>query len=295
MEEQLMSLKVDFAFKEIMQNEKVRKGFISAVLQIPVEDIISTTILNTYLRQEHKDDKLGILDIRVNLNGNTEIDIEMQVVPFNYWTERALFYTSKMYIENIELGKKYSMLKKVISISILNFNLLKENYFYNSFHIRNDKTNKLFTDKMEWHTIELLKLPNDIETTNDLLKLWTGFIKESGENKELIKMIATKNEYLQEAYNELEKISANKQKRLEYETRQKALLDYNTLIDDAEKRGQEKGEKIGQAKGEKIGQAKERLEIAKGLLELEILDIETIALKTKLSIDEVKNLKTKLK
>ncbi len=287
MEEQLMSLKVDFAFKEIMQNEKVRKGFISAVLQIPVEDIISTTILNTYLRQEHKDDKLGILDIRVNLNGNTEIDIEMQVVPFNYWTERALFYTSKMYIENIELGKKYSMLKKVISISILNFNLLKENYFYNSFHIRNDKTNKLFTDKMEWHTIELLKLPNDIETTNDLLKLWTGFIKESGENKELIKMIATKNEYLQEAYNELEKISANKQKRLEYETRQKALLDYNTLIDDAEKRGQEKGEKIGQAK--------ERLEIAKGLLELEILDIETIALKTKLSIDEVKNLKTKLK
>ncbi len=279
MEEQLMSLKVDFAFKEIMQNEKVRKGFISAVLQIPVEDIISTTILNTYLRQEHKDDKLGILDIRVNLNGNTEIDIEMQVVPFNYWTERALFYTSKMYIENIELGKKYSMLKKVISISILNFNLLKEDYFYNSFHIRNDKTNKIFTDKMEWHTIELLKLPNDIETTNDLLKLWTGFIKESGENKELIKMIATKNEYLQEAYNELEKISANKQKRLEYETRQKALLDYNTLIDDAEKRGQ----------------AKERLELAKGLLELEILDIETIALKTKLSVDEVRNLKTKLK
>ncbi len=279
MEEQLMSLKVDFAFKEIMQNEKVRKGFISAVLQIPVEDIISTTILNTYLRQEHKDDKLGILDIRVNLNGNTEIDIEMQVVPFNYWTERALFYTSKMYIENIELGKKYSMLKKVISISILNFNLLKEDYFYNSFHIRNDKTNKVFTDKMEWHTIELLKLPDDIETTNDLLKLWSGFIKESGENKELIKMIATKNEYLQEAYNELEKISANKQKRLEYETRQKALLDYNTLIDDAEKRGQ----------------AKERLELAKGLLELEILDIETIALKTKLSVDEVRNLKTKLK
>jgi len=154
------------------------------------------------------------------------------------------------------------MLKKVISISILNFNLLKEDYFYNSFHIRNDKTNKVFKDKIEWHTIELLKLPDDIETTNDLLKLWSGFIKESRENKELIKMIATKNEYLQEAYNELEKISANKQKRLEYETRQKALLDYNTLIDDVEKRGQ----------------AKEGLEIAKGLLELEILDIETIAL-----------------
>jgi len=53
MEEQLMSLKIDFAFKELMQNEKVRKDFNSAVLQISVENIISTTILNTYLRQEH--------------------------------------------------------------------------------------------------------------------------------------------------------------------------------------------------------------------------------------------------
>lgn len=54
-------------------------------------------------------------------------------------------------------------------------------------------------------------------------------------------MLATKNEYLKIAYDELEKISADKQKRLEYEACQKALYDYNTLIDEAEERGIEKG------------------------------------------------------
>lgn len=275
MEQQLMSLKVDFAFKELMNNEKVRKGFISAVLDIPVSTIISTTILNTYLRKEHQEDKLGILDVRVELNGNIEIDIEMQVVPFKHWIERTLFYNSKMYVETIEAGKKYSTLKKVINISILNFNLLEEDNFYNSFHIRNDKTYKIFTDMIEWHTIELLKLPDDIKTTNDLLKLWAGFIKESGENKELIKMLATKNEYLQEAYYELEKISADKQKRLEYEARQKDLYDYNTLMEEAEEKGIEKGiEKV-----------------AKNLLD--ILDIDTIALKTGLTVEQIKNLKNR--
>ena len=32
----IMSPKVDFAFKEIMFSDKVRKGFLSAVLEIPV-------------------------------------------------------------------------------------------------------------------------------------------------------------------------------------------------------------------------------------------------------------------
>lgn len=268
-----MSLKVDFAFKELMYNEKVRKGFISAVLNIPADTIISTTILNTYLRQEHKDDKLGILDVRVEMNGNVEIDIEMQIVPFKYWAERTLFYNSKMYVETIEAGKKYSTLKKVVSISILNFNLLEEQEFYNSFHIRNDKTHTLFTDMMEWHIIELLKLPEDIKNTTDLIELWAGFIKKSGEDKELVKMIATKNEYLQAAYDELEKISADEQKRMEYEDRQKAIYAFNTSMEEAEEKG----------KYEKS------IEVAKEAIKLGV-NIEMISKMTGLSLEEIKKL-----
>ena len=41
----IMSPKVDFAFKEIMRNEIVRKGFLSAVLGIKDTEIKETVLL----------------------------------------------------------------------------------------------------------------------------------------------------------------------------------------------------------------------------------------------------------
>lgn len=88
----LMKPKVDFCFKELMEDEEVRLGFISAVLGVAPEEIISTELLPTYLRKQYQDDKLGILDVRIRLNGGTQMDMEIQVVPFELWAERSLFY-----------------------------------------------------------------------------------------------------------------------------------------------------------------------------------------------------------
>lgn len=57
--------------------------------------------------------------------------------------------------------------------------------------------------------------------------------------------MAKTNEYLDEAYQTLLNLSADEQKRLEYEAREKALKDYNTQISSAEKRGRKAGEEIG--------------------------------------------------
>ncbi len=46
MKEFLMKPKVDFAFKEIMKDEKARIGFLSAVLNIPPEEIKETRLMN---------------------------------------------------------------------------------------------------------------------------------------------------------------------------------------------------------------------------------------------------------
>lgn len=60
-------------------DEKARIGFLSAVLKIKPEEIKETQILNTNLRKEHDDDKQGILDVRLLMNNNAEIDIEIQL------------------------------------------------------------------------------------------------------------------------------------------------------------------------------------------------------------------------
>lgn len=96
MAEFLMKPKIDFAFKEIMEDGKARTGFLSAVLKIRPEDIRETRILNTYLRREHEDDKQGILDVRLLMDDGSEIDTEIQLSELAVWGDRSLFYLAKM-------------------------------------------------------------------------------------------------------------------------------------------------------------------------------------------------------
>ena len=57
-------------------------------------------------------------------------------------------------------------------------------------------------------------------------------------------MIAEKDPYIQSAYNQLQIISQDKQKRMEYEAREKAIRDYNQSMYEAEQRGVERINKL---------------------------------------------------
>ena len=60
-------------------------------------------------------------------------------------------------------------------------------------------------------------------------------------------MLAQKNPYIESAYERLKVISQDRQKRLEYEAREKAILDHNQMMLEAEERGEERGaERINQ-------------------------------------------------
>ncbi len=232
----LMKPKIDFAFKEIMMDEKARIGFLSAVLKIKPEEIKETQILNTNLRKEHEDDKQGILDVRLLMNNDAEIDIEIQLSELKVWADRSLFYLAKMFTDQIKPGESYRVFKKCVSISILNFTLFpREADFYSCFHIREDTRNFLYTDKMEFHVIELPKLPEKLQESSSDLELWAKFI--DAERKEVFDMLADKNPYIESAYQKLQIISQDKDKRLEYEAREKAIRDYNEGLLEAEERG----------------------------------------------------------
>ncbi len=64
---------VDFCFKELMKNQKVRKGFIAAILGKQPNEIHSTTLIATELRKDSEDDKLGILDVLVELEDGSQM------------------------------------------------------------------------------------------------------------------------------------------------------------------------------------------------------------------------------
>lgn len=179
------------------------------MLHINPEDIKEVQILNTNLRKLHEDDKLGILDVRILLNNNIEIDAEIQLSELEVWQDCTLFYTSKMFTEQIEKGQDYDVFKKCVSISIFDFKLFKnEPDFYSCFHIREDMRNFIYTDKMEFHVIELPKLPKELKKGCSSLELWARFI--SSERKEEFDMIAKQDVYIQNAYDRLQVISQGK-------------------------------------------------------------------------------------
>ena len=77
-EDFIMLPTVDFCFKELMQNDNIRKNIIAALLNVPSSEIEKTELMPTILRKESKDDKYGILDVRVKLKDGEQIDFEMQ-------------------------------------------------------------------------------------------------------------------------------------------------------------------------------------------------------------------------
>ena len=252
MSEFIMKPKVDFCFKELMEEPEVRRGFISAVLGIRPAEIIQTTLLPTHLRKESQEEKLGILDVRVLLNGDIQINMEMQVAPFELWAERSLFYLGKMYIDQIKEGEDYDVLKKCIHIGILDFVMFQEDEeFYSRFHIWEDQRHRKYTDKLEVHILELPKLDRYRYPQTELLK-WARFI--NAERKEELEMIAKTDKFLGKAYEALTNLSADEKKRLEYEAREKAIRDHHHQMKSNWNAGHEQGLKQGIEQGEKSGE-----------------------------------------
>ena len=241
----LMSPKVDFCFKELMRNSEVRKGFLSAVLEIPPEEIRETTLLPTHLQKEQEKDKLGILDVQVRMQDGTKVDIEVNIAPFSAWPERSLFYLAKMYIGQIEKGDPYTVLKKCVHIGILDFVLFPgEEGYYSQFHLWEDQRKLKYSDRLEIHICELPKLKKYPHPETELLN-WMRFI--NAEKEEEMEKMAERNKYIQTAYDDLKMLSADERKRQAYEERLKAERDYISFAYDNWERGLREGVEQGKA------------------------------------------------
>lgn len=164
--------------------------------------------------------KLGIMDLAldVKLAEETKAGIELQVKVQKHWTNRALFYLAKMYTDNLKMGQDYSKLRKCISISILDFNLVESDEYHTVYRLR-DKNGKDLTDLFEVHIIELRKKLSGMNAVDDWIRLFNA------ESEDDLKMIKSKNRGIMEAIGELKIMSLGKSLRYLYEQHWKAIRD----------------------------------------------------------------------
>ncbi|HJA11545.1 MAG TPA: Rpn family recombination-promoting nuclease/putative transposase [Candidatus Mediterraneibacter merdipullorum] len=279
---------VDVCFKALMNNPKVRKGFVAAILRKEPETVRETVLLPTELTQEYPEDKLGILDVRVMLEDGSQIDMEMQVAYFAYWDARVLFYLSKMFSEQLKKGEAYGTLKKCIHVSILDFVYFPEDEeCCRTISFCDEKTGKRYTDLMEIQILELKKLPADVKSGDDLIN-WMRFF--GGKTRKEFAAMAKTDEYIDEAFKELKKLSADDRAKYEYEARERAIRDYNSQMSSALMQGRQQGMKQGIEQGIKQGIEQGMKDVVEKLSG-KGMSQEEIAALLDISVEEVKRLR----
>ncbi len=80
------------------------------------EGYILSTI--SELLREFKEDKKGILDVRVITRDHQQINIEIQILPTDLMPACSLFYWSKMFTSQIRTGDTYDQLKKCVPLTL---------------------------------------------------------------------------------------------------------------------------------------------------------------------------------
>lgn len=241
----IISPKYDYCAKELFRNEVVRNHFLSDVLEIPMEEIRSSRLLNTFLWKRYRSQKQGILDVLIELNNDIKINIEIQVKASADWDKRQLFYLAKIFTAETGMGDDYSRLRRCVAISILDFNLSDSPEYHNVYLFR-DKDGNPYSDMMEIHTLELRKNLMEENRMNDWIRLFNA------ESKEDLDMIKTENTGILEAIREVKIMSLSKRLRLHYEAHMKDVRDRKAREKYVRMEGEKKGFEEGMQKGIEI-------------------------------------------
>ena len=290
-----LSPKLDVVFQALfgeVGNESITKGFLETILERKIDSIDLSR--NPILRREFKDEKLGVLDIIAKLDENEICNIELQIVDKKNIIERILYYWSRLYSRQIKSGEDYKILQKAIVILITDFKIenLEELDYHSRWKIMEDKQGKkiILTQKLEIDIIELPKIIGKEKEQDNLLD-WLYFLENPKSERVTEKM--KENENLKEAVKKLDNLSEDERMQRIADLRQKAIMDEKAIYEKGLEIGLEKGIQRGMEKGiEKgimEGSQKEKIEIAKKMLELKI-DKETIAEATGLTEQEIEKI-----
>lgn len=233
--------KADVAFKELMRNGEVRKHFISDALGIPLEEIRSVRLENTFLSRRSRQEKQCVLDVRILLNDNRRINVELQVRRLAYWDKRSLFYLAKMYTDGVFSGQSYDRLKKCIVISILDFDLDPFPDYHKVYYLR-DQKGRQYSDQFEIHIIELNK-----ELTGDRMDDWIRLFRV--ESREELDEMQSENAGVMKAVEEVKVMNLFKWAKWRYEEHLKYQRDLWALKEAAKQDGHAEGLAEGHTEG----------------------------------------------
>ncbi len=269
----------DVAFKKIFGSEahkRVTISFLNSILEFTGDRAITDVqFMPTEQKRMMKDKKDNILDILCTDQLRNQYIIEIQVRGVKDFQKRMLFYVAKTYVTQLEFSKSYRKLLPVIGVAILGYTLFPEKEKYKSIYQMQDiQTHECDFDGISIAVVELPKFKKEEnQLVNDEDK-WLYFLKKIDKQDHVPAPLAE--DAFEEACQTATRMTWTDEEMNAY---------YDSFIRATDEEG---ALELATEKGEKRGELKVAIKLLKAGV-----DINTIAVTTDLSIEQIKALREK--
>lgn len=180
-----VDVKNDVAFRKIFGNENkkiILISFLNAVLGLEGQDRVKeVTLLNPFQLPRIAGEKSSIIDVRATDAKGATFIVEMQVAEPAGFDKRVLYYTSKDYAGQINIGEEYPKLRPVYFIGVLDFNYFSGENYLSSHLIVDEETGECVFKDLKFRFLELRKFNKPSNALKNIVDKWTFFIKNADE------------------------------------------------------------------------------------------------------------------
>ena len=258
-------------------DEDLLLSFINAIMiDSNFATFVSVEIMNPFNLSEKAGNKESIVDLKATTEDGTVVIIEIQTYSTKNFFERTLYYWSKNYSSLLKQGNKYSKLRPVISINLIDDILFDktDSRMHTCYLLKEKNTNKILTDHIQMHYVEIPKLDKDADIKTEL-KNWILFLKSNKE--EDMSQLLKEDTIFEKAINKYNYFTDNEDLLNEYDRREAYLVYQASLMRGSREEGKLEGLKEGQ-----ISMAK--------AMKKDGVDINLISKYTGLTIEEIEKL-----
>lgn len=300
--------KSDVTFKKVFGEHKdLLISFLNAMLPLREENyIVTLEYLSPELVPINPDKKDTIVDVRCKDKDGRQFIVEMQMYWTNAFKKRALLNTCKAYSMPAEKGGKYTELKPVYTLSLVNDIAFPElDEFYHCYKLTHTQNTTYTIDDIMMIFVELPKFSPKSYNEKKMQVLWLRYLTEINERTQHVDEELIGDANVCKALSLVEESAYTDDELYAIDHYWDAVSRERTVLAEKYERGHaeglEEGIEIGVAKGRAKGHAegleeglakgekKRSAEIAKTMLSMNI-PLETISKASGLSKDELLNI-----
>lgn len=279
--------KTDIAFKKLFSDNTHKNiiiSFLNSILDRKADEIIVDIVINDpHNLPETLESKFSIVDVRCTDQANRHYIVEMQVIRKIDYLQRAQYYNSLALSRQLKSKGAYEKLEPVIFVGILDFKVFNNPHYISHHLILDQKTHHQELKHLEFHFVELKKFNKELQELTTLSDKWIYFLKHAGDMETIPN--ALKNPDMEDAFHILNQTTWSRESLELYDRYVDVMRSEKSLLST--------GRAEGRAEGLIEGKLEASITIAKQLLD--VLDVETVAKKTDLTLEIVKKLKSKMK